>query len=389
MAALPETESSTDAATDAANGGSSIEHKKWHEIWNPLNLDEVEPQRDSYLWSEEGNIWFILPLCLYFMSCSAGSIIGPMIPLFVLLGDPSGKFDENIFYWIILAMLIFFVLFLTIRDFQRMLDNKSLSFFKVTLHVESKREHRLFVKLACLVMGVITFYIFALSYDYSTFVACEKLYYSQFDGKNISIYDCSWADYNQKKCTFYYTLPIGVNTSFPYECYKTPGLNASPETPTFPSPSFFILFFTFLKSVYDFYTYNEIFADFMLPKAKLVKTHFPLVHKFAAQNMPTRTPFDAERFEPNIPIRPTGGIDFQNFNWRYIFMIFTDSQAVLKNVVVACSRVHAYVHRYPMTEKRWTISQLCEHVDKRSKQGFDNPAMQDDSIAWECANSIF
>lgn len=161
-------------------------------------------------------------------------------------------------------------------------------------------------------------------------------------------------------------------------------LNVSTDAPTYPSLNFFILMTFFFKSVYDFYFYNEIFADFMLPSARLVKEHFPDVHKFALENMPVRTQFDTERFEPNIPIRPVGQF---TPNWKFWeWFIFTDSQVVIKNVLLACSRIQVYTNKHPMTEseKRWTVSQLSDHVKK-----LDNPALSDDSIAWEYAPLAF
>ena len=337
-------------------------------------LDQTEPQRDSYGWFECGNFW----LFAYFMWCSTSTVIGPVIPLLVLLGDPTGRFVDNIMYWLISIMMLLVVNSISIHDFKRMQANKSLSFFKITLHLESKRENTRFQKAALQVMVLITCYIFFISFvDYQQ-AQCEETYYSFYEGRNISVYDCSWADYRQKQCKFYYSG--GVNDTLKYDC-ESKLLNVSADAPTYPSLNFFLLMFFFLKSLYDFYYYNEIFADFMLPSPTLVEKHFPHAHKFAADNMPTITTFDTERFEPNIPIRPVGDIALSNWKiWEWF--VFTDSQVVLKNVLLACSRVQAYVNRHPMTEteKRWTISELSEHV---KKQEYVNPALQDNSIAWE------
>jgi hypothetical protein len=370
MAAPPET------LSDAANGRSSFENKKWHEIWNPLMLDQTEMQRDSYGWAENGfeNAW----LFSYFMWCSISTVIGPVIPLLVLLGDPTGKFSDNVVYWFIVIVMLGCATGFTIHDFKRMRANKSMSYFKITLHLESKREHSEFRKAAVFLMFALAGYILLISYiDYED-KKCEEEFYSFYEGKNISVYDCNWSDYSQKKCTFYYSVPAGAeNTTLKYKC-NAKALNVSTDAPTYPSLNFFILMTFFFKSVYDFYFYNEIFADFMLPSARLVKEHFPDVHKFALENMPVRTRFDTERFEPNIPIRPVGQF---TPNWKFWeWFIFTDSQVVIKNVLLACSRIQAYTNKHPMTEseKRLTVSQLSDHVKK-----LDNPALSDDSIAWE------
>ena len=92
----------------------------------------------------------------------------------------------------------------------------------------------------------------------------------------VQLYNCSWADYSNKKCKFYYSG--GDNTTLRYNC-DSKLLNVSDYAPTYPSLNFFHLMFFFLKSLYDLYYYNEIFADFMLTSATLVEEHFPHAHK--------------------------------------------------------------------------------------------------------------
>jgi hypothetical protein len=379
MADLQETP--TENAHTVTEGGA-FEGKKWHEIWNPLTLDQVEPQREN----QGGMLKRLFDgdrkyLFAYYVWNSTSTIIGPVVPVLVLLGDPAGDVSQNSVYWVILITYVGYVALFTIPDYLRMVDNKTLSFFKITLHTESKREHIEFRKVVSGFMTTIAIYIVLLSFiDYIADM-CEKKYYSFYEGKNISIYDCNWSDYTKKMCPFHYELESGGTNSTPTNDCDSKILNAAPDAPTFASLNFIILVFFFIKSVYDFYQYNEIFASFMLPTGELVEKYYPEVHKFAQEKLPHRSMFDAERFEPNIPIRPIGQEDWKIWEW------LTDSQVVLKNVLLACSRVQAYVIRHPMTEteKQWTISQLSEHV-KTQSQNFVNPALLDDSIHWGCAH---
>jgi hypothetical protein len=327
MAALPET------PADAANNGSSFEHKKWHEIWNPLMLNCPEPTSDGRS---------AILLFSYFLLCTASSFIGPLLPLLVLLGDPSGEISKNYFYWTVLICIISYCLFLTTVHYFQMVINRSLSFFKITLHIESCRENSGFKEILVLMSSGACAWILMLSWIDSTQKKCLK----ERESFNFSQYP---------------------NTTFNCNSGLGKALYVAEDTPTYPSGNFFLLLFFFLKSLYDCITYNEIFHDFMLPSTAFVQKQFPHVFDFAQKKMPCILRFHPERFEPNIPIRPCGN-----------FWMFTDSQVVLKNVLLACSRVQAYANKHPKTDKKMTISELIEHV---KAQELANQEILDNSIA--------
>ncbi len=214
------------------------------------------------------------------MWCSTSTVIGPVISLLVLLGDPTGRFVDNVVYWLILVMMLLIVNSISIHDYKRMRANKSLSFFKITLHLESKRENARFQKAALQVMVAITCYIFLISYvDYQQ-AQCEETYYSFYEGRNISVYDCSWADYSQKQFKFYYSG--GVNTTLKYDC-DSKLLNVSADAPTYPSLNFFLLMFFFLKSLSTFTTTTKYLRTSCCPRpclsrsTSLLRTSLPRI----------------------------------------------------------------------------------------------------------------
>lgn len=341
-------------AAQSAKEEGSLEHKKWSEIWNPLMLDQTEP---------ETQCCSSISLLAYFLWCTTSSLIGPVVPLLVLLGDPTGDPEKNYAYWIVLFFAFFICVEITLVDYHRMIANKTLSYFKITLHLESKREHNVFVRISLFLMFATTAYILALSWSDYTYKRCAK-------------------EFNATSTEWRTEARLNLTVTVKDAC-GSPTLNVSEDAPVYPSLNFFLLMIFFLKSVYDFSGYNEIFNKFMLPSPELVKRHFPLVFAFAQDNMTSRTRFHAERFEPNIPIRPVG--DFSWKIWQY--WIFTDSQVVLKNVLIACSRVHAYINRHPMTDRRMTISELSKS-EHAKKQKFSNTAILDDSIAWGYAHLV-
>jgi hypothetical protein len=100
---------------------------------------------------------------------------------------------------------------------------------------------------------------------------------------------------------------------------------------------------------------TQNFSDF-------IENRVPLHFTFAADNFKrdNKDVFCRTRFEPNISIKPDesnwdcGLPKYLPFFWTH--WIFSDSNAVIKNILIACSRVSAYVNNNTILQAKSTTN---------------------------------
>jgi hypothetical protein len=353
-------------------GKGPFEGKRWHEIWNPLNLDVTAKPVPS---------WSLLAIQLfcYMMWNLVSTNVGAFIPMLVLLGDPFDEPKKNWVYWILLFYLSLPFLQVAVSLYSSMTNSTGLTFFKVTLTIEYTREHKIWRVLTLLLSIVLFVLIIDANVEQAHFKECKESTGNLSSILNISITDAE-------------------NLCVP------PTIFLSAEAPKYGSLPFYLLLFSYFKSIYDLIFYNEIFHPFMVtsdevvewykcaqPKfSDFVENRFPLHSKFAADNFKRDTEgekkvvFSRTCFEPNIPIEPDesnwdcGLPKYLPFFWTH--WIFTDANSVLKNILIACSRVSGYVNSNSTSgiKYEWTIEQLRKSVQDSSKF----VSLMDDSVAW-------
>jgi hypothetical protein len=347
---------------------SPFEGKRWHEIWNPLNLDVTEePVPPASLEA--------MQLFCYLLWNLVSTNVGVFISLLVLLGDPFGEPAKNVVYWGLLCYVSWPYIFLACWDYRQMKNSTGVTFFKVTLQSEYTREHKAGRSITFILSTFLLGVIIVANIDDARSKECIERVTNASIALNIS--DIDTKDY----------------------CF-TPVFFLSNEAPKFRSVPFYILVLSYFKAVYDLVFYNEIFHPFMVTSDETVETckcpssnfsgfvknRFPLHFKFAADNFrrDNKGVFSRTRFEPNISIRPDesnwvcGLPKYLPFFWMH--WIFTDSNAVLKNILIACSRVSAYVNNNAAGDINYklTIEQLRNSVQDTSKFA----SLKDDSVAW-------
>ncbi len=343
---------------------SPFEGKCWHEIWNPLNLDVTEkPVPPDSL---EGRQLFC-----YMLWNLVSTNVGAFLSMIVLLGDPFGEPKKNWAYWFLLCYVSWPYVFLAWIDYSRIKNSTGATFFKVTLQIEYTREHKAFRAITLLLSALLLFEIFKANQEDASFKECNEF------NKRINE-----------------SIALNISDVDSMRICDEPFFFLSEEAPKYKSVPFYILVLSFVKAVYDLIFYNEVFHPFMVTSdetgtykcpaqnfSAFVESRFPLHVKFAAEKFDEMS---RTRFEPNIPIKPDesnwgcGLPKYLPFFWTH--WIFTDSNAVLKNTLIACSRVSAYVNHNASGEinHKLTVEQLRNSVEDTSKFA----SLKDDSLAW-------
>ena len=267
---------------------SPFEGKRWHEIWNPLNLDVTEQPVPP------GSCEAMQLFC-YLLWNMVSTNVGAFISLLVLLGDPFGEPAKNVVYWVLLCYVSWPFVFLAFGEYRQIQNSTGVTFFKVTLQSEYIREHKALRLITFILSTFLLGVIIEANLEDARFKECHEDVLNQSIALNISNIDTK--DY----------------------C-RAPALYLSAEAPKFRSVPFYILVLSFFKAVYDLIFYNEIFHPFMVTSdeasgtfkcptqnfSDFIENRFPLHFKFAADNFKrdNKDVFSRTRFEPNISIKP-------------------------------------------------------------------------------------
>jgi hypothetical protein len=297
----------------------------WHKTWNPLILGATEEVECN----EPNNF----ALCMYQYICTVRHIFYPAWPMFVFLGDPFARprSEYSILYYCLFIGMVLHSSAMVLPDYFRMKKNRiQASFFKILLLVEWRREFSSMKKLCLLLQAfnVGTILLMAIKVFPDQLKDCRAL---------------------NATCTE----------------FEPPS-----DSPQLSSISFVILMVTYLKSVWDMYSYNDVYHELMFPGKEFMEKHYPEELKIAQQRFPEGG--HSCLFEPNIPIRADG-------SW----WMFTDTTVVFKNILIVCSRVVAIVDEYDSAiDKSKSVGELRNSSQLSAE---DKKEVMDEALGWGCA----
>jgi hypothetical protein len=304
--------------------------KPWHELWNPLGLSATA--------SPAGFVQKFM-LFVYFFKSAISDKVMACLPLLVLFGEPGkpgpGATQGTGFYVGLCVAIAFWAFMITLLHFGRLLETKSVTFFKVTLYCEWLRESRKW-KVISLVL-ILWFFVFLAII---------------WAGAQLKLQSC------------------GSNITCFNEVSDVAGID-----PTAPRPwkvAFVLLVLVFFKELYSILTYNDAYDNLMLPPWDFVEKNYPDAFKTAKLRdiFPGRLAeiiysFAPYQFEPNLDVKPDG-----------LFWILTDSAIHLRSVMMICGFISAQMKKRPYDEAK-TVQQFREANMK------DDPKLQDGSLPFE------
>jgi hypothetical protein len=325
----------------------------WHKIWNPLKLSETA--------SSDFNAAFGKYCCfnsnfiysLYFFVCTYKYVMFSALPLFVYFGNPmTDKNQSPAFFWSVASLLIVGTIALWAVQYLEFQQHRvHATFFKIVLLSEQTKESRS-------LKGIFLF----MQIGYVTMLLLVRI------ASASNLKNCLEAQ-NKSGVTY---LKCDDHVENPCDCWLPPA-----DAPSLWSLNFFVISISYVVLCYHVMTYDDCFADHMLPNPKFMESHYPdefdksrkLYPNFGEKPM---------LYEPNIPIRPV----YSCCTW-----FFTDSRDNLRNILLVCDRVvvlwqlhHSQLCQIDREIQDWKIKDFRLNADV--KKCID-PKLLDESLKWE------
>lgn len=341
----------------------------WHKIWNPLKLSATATSEFNATFGKwccclKSNVVFSLYLFVVYLK----HLLFPAVPMLIFLGDPlkeqegEGQALSIIFYCIFGYLLIFPIALASMDYYFMNRFRRQASYFKVVLFAERRKEDEMVKKsFICLNLIVVFFVGLFRILNARKFESCLEIQ------KHGSQSDITSKETREQICG----TPTNYS-SVTCNCFLPP-----PDSPSPSSINFWLLVFSYLFFVLKVATYNDCFADHMLPDTRFVKKYYPDEFKIANQLIPegwADGDYGDFFLEPNIPIRPV----YFCCTW-----FFTDSRETLKDIMLVCDRVVVLwqVHYSQLTPEVLPTQKIRDF--RSSKIAATDKKLLDDSLKWE------